>query len=104
MANETKVYPEHEKLHAIKDQSQAIGECLEWLGHTKNWVLADEPHQHDPDECYSGSMRICDIRKGERIPASYNIQSLLAEYFNIDRNKLDAEKEEMLKELRAKGA
>lgn len=34
-------YPEHEKLDEIKDQSQAIGEFLEWLGREKSIELCE---------------------------------------------------------------
>ena len=33
-------YPEHEKLSAISDKSQACGEFIEWLGYEKGIVLA----------------------------------------------------------------
>lgn len=36
-------YPEHEKMKAIKDKSQAIGEFLEWLDTEKNYEIAHYP-------------------------------------------------------------
>jgi hypothetical protein len=32
-------YPEHDKLRAIKDKSQAVGEFLEWLRDTKGLTI-----------------------------------------------------------------
>lgn len=32
-------YPEHDKLSAIKDKSQSIGEFLEWLDFEKNYTI-----------------------------------------------------------------
>lgn len=75
-------YPEHEKLTKVKDESQSIGEFLEWLnpqgfaiaqwnGHTEQWD--------------------CGTRH----------EWLLAKYFGIDTDKLEQEKRQMLAEIRA---
>jgi hypothetical protein len=34
-------YPEHDKLHKIHEQSQAIGEFLEWLQWEKKWQIIE---------------------------------------------------------------
>lgn len=73
------MYPEHEKLKRIKVKSQAIGEFLDWLDQEKNLELYDR-------------VREC--------PANIPIQDLLAEYFDIDRGRLEEEKLAMLEELR----
>jgi hypothetical protein len=78
-------YPEHEKLHAIKDKSQAIGEFLDFFLPSKGIVLME-----------SFSAR----RPHDYVPTRRSIYSLLAEFFNIDQDKLDAEKEAMLTVLR----
>lgn len=75
-------YPEHEKLAAIQEESQAIGEFLD-LG---PWTLCrrvpatDEMHAH--------------------YEPVYDIKEALAEWFKIDRAALDREKQKMLDELR----
>ena len=75
-------YPEHEKLHAVREQSQAIGEFLEWVNTEKGWMLG--------------------VYEGERMyPASYSINALLAEFFGIDPDLLEREKRAMLESLRA---
>ena len=75
------MYPEHEKLAKIKDQSQAIGEFLEWLNFEKKMWLGE----YDRDTL---------------IPARYDTVRLLAEFFDINQKLLEEEKREMLEELR----
>ena len=73
-------YPEHEKMRAVKNESQTIGEFLEWLSE-QGILLA----KYD----------------GETLFVSYyRIEELLAEYFGIDLNKINNEKDQMLQELR----
>jgi hypothetical protein len=74
-------YPEHEKLHAVKDKSQAIGEFLEWLG--GRYVFAN--YRKDSEW----------LR-----PENLNIQRELAEYFEIDLDKIEEEKQAILAEVR----
>jgi hypothetical protein len=76
-------YPEHEKLHAVVDASQAIGEFLD-LG---RWTLCEivEP---DDDGWSSSYYR------------PVNIQDALAEYFGIDRAAIEREKRAMLAAMR----
>jgi hypothetical protein len=76
-------YPEHERLHAIKDKSQAIGEFLDFFLPSKGIVLMEKQPRYD-----------------DYVPIRRSIYSLLAEFFNIDQDKLDAEKKAMLTVLR----
>lgn len=73
-------YPEHDKVQKIAPQSQAIGEFLEWL-QERGTVLAE----YDGDRLW---------------PQSFTTETLLAKFFDIDLNKLEKEKREMLKEIR----
>lgn len=77
-------YPEHIRLTAISDQSQAIGEFLEWLGSQGVW-LCEIPEPFN--ETF--------------FPIHRSTQSLLADHFEIDQNRLEQEKRQMLDELRA---
>jgi len=77
-------YPEHEKLRAVVDQSQAIHEFLNWLSDTKSIFLAE--WDESDDACAS--------------PTSYRITGLVAEFLNIDEKKLSDEKDQMVKEMR----
>ena len=80
------LYPEHEKLAGVKDESQAIGEFLDWLadGRKPRIVLAIDSTEPEPDES-SGLW-----------PANIPIPDLLAEYFGIDQEALSLEKDAML--------
>jgi hypothetical protein len=75
-------YPEHEKLTKVKDQSQLIGAFLDWLEQS--------------------GYTICEYSKKreEFFPIHQSVQKWLAEYFDIDLEKLDAEKVSMLDKLR----
>lgn len=78
-----KMYPECEKVRAVRDKSQAIGDFLTWLRHEKGVILC----RHVEDRNYPQ-------------PFSYNINSLLAEFFDIDREKVEAEKQDILTTMR----
>lgn len=70
-------YPEHEKLSAIKQESQAIGEFLD----TAPYVL-------------------CEVADDRLWPVGKPINDLLAAYFGIDPDRLEREKSAMLEDLR----
>ena len=104
-------YPEHDKLHKVKDQSQACHDFLEWLQDKHGFSLAYY-HKHGPD-CPGwdeGRQRVnhrsppphCEYQENVMYSATYNLQRLLAEFFEIDLKKLDAEKEAMLAKIRSK--
>jgi len=75
-------YPEHEKMAGIRDQSQICGEFLEWLTTEGGFHLAQRSD--------SGPWTV---------PALYDIAQLLAEFFEIDLTKIEAEKRQMLKDF-----
>ena len=77
-------YPEHEKLSAVKEQSQAIGGFLDWLINEQGCHIAEYPGDSD-----------------ELMPISNSIERLLATYFDIDLGKIAAEKDAMLEDHRA---
>ena len=78
-----KEYPEHHKQSKILDKSQAIGEFLDWLCHETDIVFG-----------------IWDEHDDELNPYHISIQQILADYFDIDLNKLEAEKQSMLEKIR----
>ena len=82
-------YPEHEKLKAIQKESQAIGSFLEWLLSSKN-IRFVQLVVEDPDESDHEVL----------VQINLPINDTLAEYFEIDQNKLEQEKRQMLDELR----
>lgn len=72
-------YPEHEKMAKVRDQSQALGEFLEWLG----------------------SMGVDDLTvDGRRFNLGCDIEPLLGTYFDIDLEKIETEKQDMLGAVR----
>lgn len=70
----TDEYPEHAKMAAVQDQSQAIGEFLE---NSKYGLVDDDDN-----------------------PVHESIIVILAEYFDIDLDKIESEKRTMLARTR----
>jgi hypothetical protein len=81
-------YPEHDKLSAVQDETQAAGEFLEWLM-TTEYTLAV---RCSGEETGIGQLFV---------PAFPDIEQLLARWKGIDRNKIEAEKRQMLASVRA---
>ncbi len=83
-------FPECEKLQKHQEKSQIIGEFLDWLKNDQGYVIAhwDEGlHRDDDDQLY---------------PCAKTIEQLLAEYFNIDLNKVEKERQQIIESLRGK--
>lgn len=78
-------FPEHTKLYAVKERSQAIGEFLDWLQIEKGFQL-------------------CRDQFGELIPANVSLELLLGEHFGIDMKAIEVEKRAMLEEIRKANA
>lgn len=77
-------YPEHDKLEAVKVESQAIGEFLDF----GPYVLCE------PDPNQEGRYRAC----------HKSIGRILADWFGVDADELEREKRRMLEVLRAEAA
>lgn len=73
--------PELDKMVAVRDQSQVIGEFLDWLKHERGCAFYDV----------------------ELIPIHDSIEELLARFFGIDLDKVEAERREILAEIRKRG-
>ena len=80
-----KQYPEHDKIHLVKDKSQFIGEFLEWL-QTEQKITFGEYTDENPDTLFPILHK--------------STEKWLALYFNIDLNKIEEERLQMLKNLR----
>lgn len=80
-------YPEHVKLAEISDKSQVVGEFVDWMVETKGIVLA----QYVKDDMDHERLR----------PNWVPLMNLLAEFFDIDQNKIEQEKRAMLEVQRA---
>lgn len=92
---------EHDKLHAISDKSQACGAFYDWL-HEKGWVLCEFHLHTNCERDKDGFGWDCGISKGSYVPIMPEIRKLLAEFFEIDEAKLEAEKRAMLIKLRSR--
>lgn len=82
-------YPEHNRMAAVKDPAQIIGNFLDWLRTEQN-VCFGFPHRNLPylvDHQFE----------------SLSIEQILAIFFQIDLKIIEAEKDAMLEEVRAKG-
>ena len=73
-------YPEHDKMNAVKEESQAIGEFLTWA-EGEGMILY---HQF------------------ARVPVMKSTNQLLADYYGIDLDEVNAEKRRMIQEIREK--
>lgn len=105
-----KQYPEHEKLKQVSGKSQTVGTFLDWLVEQKSIELAVR-HEHT-EHCYEQRERVngvgtfvssaicCGYGSGDLVSARIPFRQLLAEFFEIDEEKIETEKREMLEELR----
>ena len=78
MTEESK-YPECDKIVAVHDQSQKLGEFLDWL-REQGWEL-------------------CEIWDDGWYPIHKPAEQLLAEFFGIDLNKVEAERRALLEAI-----
>lgn len=78
-------YPEHDKLLEVSNQSQAIYDFLTWLEDERNTCLIEG-----------------DVGSDHYVWAdSQTVKNWLAEFFEIDLDKIETEKRAMLDALRA---
>lgn len=88
-------YPECEKLHAVHEESQKLGEFITWLK-SKVELASWEENEDDDTNAYMPEILIPTYKyKGDN-----GTQALLAEYFGIDLEKLEDERRQILEELR----
>lgn len=73
-------YKEHAKMKQLRPKIEVATELLEWL-QQKGVVL-------------------CRLSGNHYMPTRQPIQNTLAAFFDIDQNKIEAEKEAMLEEVR----
>jgi len=101
-------YPECEKMAAVHEKSQAIGEFLEWLqtGEADGTVfkrpvfLAAHRIVTEDSGCvplHEEDRYVSDV---EIVPLCATTENLLARFFNIDMEKVEKERQAMLDDLR----
>ena len=127
-ASKTPASPECEKMVAAQPRSQAIGDFLEWLETEKKirlgtyhvhgpacegWDADDEgivpvygyrcdkKHKHDALNCSRDRVSGCDLPTEALSPVHFTTEKLLAEYFEIDLNKVEAERRAILESLQS---
>lgn len=79
-------YPEHEKMQAVLQESQAIGQFID----STPYVLAEY-------------REIEGYREAQLVPMTRSIERILAEHFGIDLGVIETEKRAMLDSLREPG-
>lgn len=80
-------YPEHSKLKGLGGANQIVGDFIEWLGENGYTI------------CEFNPQRFCG--EGEFFMTRHSRDTILSKFFEIDTDKLEAEKVAMLDELRA---
>jgi hypothetical protein len=98
--------PELDKMLAAKKDLgiEDVGRFIEWLEsqgiHLCEWI----EHQHD-ETCYGDDGYLtCGFARGPRLDyISGSVEQLLAKYAGVDLDKVEAEKRQILEDLR-KGA
>ena len=91
--------PETDKMIAVKDKSQAIGEFIEWLG-TEGMIIARYATKED-EWADEGEERVATgTYEGDLLPVLTSIEKILAQYFGVDLNKAEKEKRAILESLK----
>lgn len=83
--------PELDKMLAVKEKSQAIGEFLEWLDGQE--IMLAEWTGSNCDECGKEVLMLMVMHR----------EKLLAKYFEIDLNKCEQERQQILADLKSDG-
>lgn len=87
-------FPEHDKVRVVQPQSQSIHEFIDWLANEKKIHLAEwEPNYRNGTHS---------SRSSSLIYARKPITELVAEFFEVDLKKFNAEKEQMYEALTSK--
>lgn len=79
-------YPEHEKMHARRAEHEAIQSFLNWVQDSEDYALCSA---YDADTGGWSEM------------GNYRIGRAVAEYFGVDYDAFQAEKDQMLADIRA---
>lgn len=93
-------YPEHDKLEKISDKSQEIGNFLSWLAEGEYQSQGKSRNREDLGSIQLGCYRsrFDGERENSMSPSMVPVTDLLAAYFEIDLEKIEAEKRGMLDE------
>lgn len=82
--------PEHDKIKALDGHNQTVGEFLDWLlddkGYSLCTLIPEGDNRYDDPEHWQ--------------PINQHTEKLLYEFFGIDSDKIEQEKQHMLEECR----
>lgn len=95
---ETVPATECEKLIRVASDSQKIGAFIDWM-RERGWEFA-RMHSHNDCERENGYFT-CGYCKDEFEPDRRSINTILAEYFEIDIDKVEAERRAILEAIRS---
>jgi len=93
-------YPECEKMQKVKEKSQELGFFLEWL--QNKYTLCEYQNQVTHEYKDEDGNDWDTYTPESYFPSRDSINNILANYFNIDLNKVAEEQAQILKELRSK--
>jgi hypothetical protein len=92
-------YPEHDKLTAIKGEKEAVQSFIDWID-AQGWWIAEYPVLSEWVEVPGGE-ELQEYRLHQLRPVSKRPEQIMALHFGIDLDVLEAEKRQMLDEIRA---
>lgn len=100
--------PELGKIRAVHERSQSIGEFIDWLEEEKGYRIAEYEKEPCNFMCHEGTCRLkgthdCHTAHestGELYVVNLSREKILAEFFEIDLNKVEEERRALLKEQR----
>ena len=78
--------PELDRIAKVHDQSEIIGQFLEWLQDASHYAIGEWISERNVQDSF--------------VPAHPDINRLLAEYYDIDLDKVDQERKQILDEIR----
>jgi hypothetical protein len=91
--------PECEKLTSVSQFSQKIGEFLDWIAQTHG-VVFSKYHTHSDEGCYDEEgNRTCGVRTDDLDRFFFDKEKLLAEFFEVDLEKVENERRALLEAL-----
>lgn len=92
--------PESNKLLAVAPYSQRIGDFLDWL-EGDGWCIA-KPHDHKASGCDEDNQGFwaCGLSKDELEHDRRSRETILAQFFEINMNKVEQERRALLEAIR----
>lgn len=99
MSKEAPECPECERLHAVVEKSNAIGEFLDWM--QEQGIFLAIPHRHDIGCEGDDGFPICGLNRDEFQLHLEPKEKMLARFFDIDLNKVERERRALLEALRS---